>query len=314
MLPPEAGTLAVLAAFCEATVRISTPLALAALGETVTERSGVINIGIEGSMLAGALGAALGALWLGSAWGGALAGVVAGVALTAVFALVAVGWGGDQIVTGTGLTLGALGLTGAVYRAAFGPTGAALSLPTFPPISVPGLASLPVLGRALFAQPAPTWLLYVAAPAVWLVLTRTQLGLALRAAGEAPEAAVAAGLRVRSLRMGATLFGGAMAGLAGATLVLAQAGTFAEGMTAGRGFIAIAIVVLGRWHPLGAVGAALVFGAASALQYTFQAVGVNVPYQFFLMAPYVVSLLALAGVGGRARAPEALGRPWEAPL
>jgi len=309
-VPPEAGTVAVLAGFCEATVRVATPLALAALGETVTERSGVINIGIEGSMLAGALGAALGGAWLGSAWGGALAGALAGLALTAVFAAVAVRWGGDQIVAGTGLTLGAVGLTGAVYRAAFGAGGAALSLPTFRPLIIPGLSSLPILGRALFAQSAPTYLLYVAAPLLWLVLTRTQLGLALRAAGEAPEAAVAAGLRVPLLRVGATLFGGAMAALGGATLVLAQAGTFAEGMTAGRGFIAIAIVVMGRWHPIGAVLGALVFGAASALQYAFQAVGVNVPYQFFLMVPYVVSLLALAGVGGRARAPEALGRPW----
>jgi len=303
---------AVLAAFLEATVRVATPLGLAALGETVTERSGVINIGLEGAMLAGALGSALGAFWLGSPWAGVLTGVLAGAAVGGLFAIIAVGLRGDQIVTGTAITIGGLGLTGAVYRAAFGTTGAALSLPTIQPLAIPYLSSIPLVGRALFAQPVPTYLLCVLMVAVWLVLTRTQLGLALRAAGEAPEAAEAAGLRVTSLRMGATLFGGAMAGLAGATLVLAQAGTFAEGMTAGRGFIAIAIVVLGRWHPIGAVGAALLFGAASALQYAFQAVGVAAPYQVFLMAPYLVSLLALAGVGGRARAPEALGQPWKA--
>jgi simple sugar transport system permease protein len=137
---------------------------------------------------------------------------------------------------------------------------------------------------------------------------RTQPGLAVRAAGESPHAAETAGIRVRRLRWRAIVFGGAMAGFAGATLVLAQAGTFAERMTAGRGFIAIAIVVLGRWNPLGVALASLVFGAASALQFAFQAMGFAVPYQFFLMAPYVVSLLALGGVGGRARAPESLGK------
>ena len=269
--PPEAGTAVALAAFLEATVRVATPLGLAALGETVTERSGVVNIGLEGAMLAGALAAATGALGLGGPWGG---------------------------------------VTGALYRAAFGTTGAALTLPTFAPVAVPGLAALPIVGRAFFAQPAPTYLLFGLVPCVWYALVRTQLGLALRAAGESPAAAEAAGLRVPQLRAAATLFGGVMAGLAGGALVLAQAGTFAERMTAGRGVIAIAIVVLGRWHPVGAFLAALVFGAASALQFAFQAIGLDVPYQFFLMAPYVVTLLALAGVGGRAQAPEALGRSW----
>ena len=308
--PPEAGTAVALAAFLEATVRVATPLGLAALGETVTERSGVVNIGLEGAMLAGALAAATGALGLGGPWGGLAAAALAGAAVASVFALVAVGLKGDQIVTGTAITLGAIGVTGALYRAAFGTTGAALTLPTFAPVAVPGLAALPIVGRAFFAQPAPTYLLFGLVPCVWYALVRTQLGLALRAAGESPAAAEAAGLRVPQLRAAATLFGGVMAGLAGGALVLAQAGTFAERMTAGRGFIAIAIVVLGRWHPVGAFLAALVFGAASALQFAFQAIGLDVPYQFFLMAPYVVTLLALAGVGGRAQAPEALGRSW----
>lgn len=304
----DQGSLASLAGFLEATVRIATPLGLAALGETVTERSGVINIGLEGCMLGGALAAAMAAHWTGSPWAGVLAGWVAGAAIAAVFAVFTVVLKSDQIVVGTAITLASVGATGAIYRAAFGVTGTALSLPTLTPLGVPGLESIPVVGAALFRQSVPTYLLYVAAAAIWALLARTQLGLAIRAAGESPAAAEAAGLRVSRLRYGATLFGGGMAGLAGATLVLAQAGTFAERMTAGRGFVAIAIVVLGRWRPLGVFGAALVFGAASALQFAFQAFGLNVPYQFFLMAPYVVSLLALAGVFGRAQAPEALGR------
>ena len=298
----------VVAAFLEATVRIATPLALAALGETVTQRSGVINVGVEGAMLSGALASAMAASGLHSAGAGFLAGGLAGAAVAAVFAAFVLVARGDQIVVGTAITLGATGATGAIYRAAFGQTGAALTLPTLAPVGIPGLSAIPVIGHALFLQPAPTYPLYFIAPALWWFLMRTQPGLALRAVGESPRAAEAAGIRVNRLRWLAILFGGAMAGLAGATLVLAQAGTFAERMTAGRGFIAIAIVVLGRWNPLGVSLAALVFGAASALQFAFQALGLAVPYQFFLMAPYVVSLLALAGVGGRARAPEALGK------
>lgn len=304
----DAGVVALTAAFLEATIRIATPLALAALGESVAERSGVINIGIEGAMLSGALSSALAASATQSAGAGFLAGALAGAAVAAVFVAFAIGVGADQIVAGAAITLGATGLTGAVYRAAFGATGTALSLPTTGPAAIPLIHHIPIVGRALFAQPLPTYFLLVAAPVLWYLLARTQLGLALRAAGESPSAAAAAGLDVRRLRVGATLFGGAMAGLAGATLVLAQAGTFAERMTAGRGFVAIAIVVLGRWNPLGVLGAALVFGAASALQFALQPVGFAVPYQFFLMAPYVLSLLALAGVGGRARAPAALGQ------
>ncbi|MFI5279523.1 MAG: ABC transporter permease [Gemmatimonadales bacterium] len=304
----DSGSLSTLAGFLEATVRIATPLGLAALGETVTERSGVINVGLEGAMLGGALAAAMAAHWAGSPWAGVMAGCACGAAIAAVFAVFAVVLRGDQIVVGTAITLAAVGATGAVYRAAFGVTGTALSLPTLAPLGIPGLASIPVVGAALFRQSVPTYLLYMAAAAIWVLFARTQLGLAIRSAGESPAAAEAAGLRVARLRFGATLFGGAMAGLAGATLVLAQAGTFAERMTAGRGFVAIAIVVLGRWRPLGVFVAALVFGAASALQFAFQAIGLDVPYQFFLMAPYVVSLLALAGAFGRAQAPETLGR------
>ena len=278
-------------AFIGASVRVATPLAYAAVGESVTERSGVINIGLEGAMLTSALAAALAAWSTHSVVAGFAAGIVAGVAVAALFAWFAVTRRADQIVVGTAITLGATGLTGAVYRAAFGSTGAALSLPT---TSLHGLLML---------------LLVLIAFLAWWMLGRTSAGLALRACGDAPLAARASGIDVSRVRWAATLFGGAMAGFAGAALVLAQAGTFAERMTAGRGFIAIAIVVLGRWNPLGALGAALVFGAASALQFVFQASGMDVPYQFFLMAPYAVSLLALAGVGGRATAPAALGRP-----
>jgi simple sugar transport system permease protein len=297
----------VIAAFLAATVRVSTPLLLAAIGETVAERAGVINLGIEGAMLAGALGAALGAT-AGGPWVGIGAAILAGLVVAAVFAMMAIGVGADQIISGTAVTLGAVGVTGVVYRQAYGTAGAGLSLPTFPDLAVPGLHALPLVGDAMFAQPVLTYLAWAAVPVVWWALFRTRWGLALRAAGESRESARAAGVRVRSMQAIATLIGGGFAGLAGGSLVLAQVGTFAEKMTAGRGFIAIAIVILGRWHPLWVLGAAFLFGAASALQFAFQAMGFAVPYQLFLMLPYVLALVALAGGAGRARAPAELGK------
>ena len=301
-----------LAAFLEAAVRLGIPLALAALGETVTERSGVINIGLEGSLIAGALGGALGALALGSAAGGVVVGALAGLSLAAIFAVFAVGLGTDQIITGTAVTLGGLGLTGAVYQARFGITGTALTLPTLPAHPVPLLSEIPLLGQALFAQASTAYLAYVLAPLLWWFLYRTEWGLELRAVGEAPDAAQAAGVRVRWVRFLATLFGGALAGVAGAHLALAHAGTFAENMSAGRGFIAIAVVVLGRWNPLWVLAAALFFGAASALQFFLQALGWALPYQLFLALPYLLTLVALSGRVGRSRAPTALALPWPA--
>jgi general nucleoside transport system permease protein len=203
------------------------------------------------------------------------------------------------------------GATGALYRTMYGSSGAALEIPTSAPYAVPALSSIPVLGTALFAQPPITYLAYLVAPALAWWFSRTHAGLALRAIGERPEAAEAAGVAIDRVRALAILVGGALGGLAGGTLVLAQAGTFAEGMSAGRGFIAIAIVVLGRWTPFGVAGGALLFGAASALQFAFQAMGWNAPYQLFLVAPYLLTLAALAGAVGRARAPAALGKALE---
>jgi ABC-type uncharacterized transport system permease subunit len=304
---------AALVLFLEASVRLGVPLALAALGEAITERSGVINIGLEGSLIAGALGGALASLALGSGEAGVLAGAGAGVAVALVFAAFSVGLGTDQIITGTAITLGGLGFTGAIYQASFGAGGAALTLPTLPPVRVPVLADIPWIGTALFAQAPTAYLAYLLAPALWYFLFRTPWGLELRACGEHPDAARAAGVRVLRVRVAATLFGGALAGVAGAHLALAHAGTFAENMSAGRGFIAIAVVALGRWNPLLVLIAALFFGAAAALQFLLQAVGLDLPYQFFLALPYVVTLAALAGRVGRARAPAALALPWPRP-
>jgi simple sugar transport system permease protein len=294
-------------AFLEATVRTATPLAIAALGEVVVERAGIINIGLEGVILSGAFGALVGATHVGT-WGGYAAAIAAGAIAALAFALFAVWLRADQIISGTAITLLAVGLTGTLYRALYGAAGAALSIPTTGPVAVPGLSRLPVVGGAFFDQPSVTYVGYVMAAAVYWWMARTHAGLALRAVGERALAAEAAGIRVTRVQVGALAFGGIAGGLSGACLVLAQAGTFAENMSAGRGFIAIAIVVLGRWHPLGVALASLVFGAASALQFLLQALGLSLPYQLFLALPYVLTLAALAGVAGRVRAPAGLGR------
>lgn len=293
--------------FLEAAVRTATPLALAALGEVLVERSGVINIGLEGIIVAGAFGALVGA-GTGSVALGFAASIAAGAAMGAIAGGFIAWLRADQIVTGTAFSLLGLGITGTLYRTLYGATGAGLTIPTIAPVPIPALSGIPILGPALFAQPVTTYLAYLLCPALWWLLFRTHAGLATRACGENPEAAIAAGINVQRLQFTALVAGSACGGLAGGTLVLAQSGTFIEGMSAGRGFIAIAIVVLGRWHPLGALLAALLFGAAMALQYLLQAMGWSIPYQLVLATPYVLTLLALAGFAGRVAAPTALGR------
>ena len=293
--------------FLEAAVRTATPLALAALGEVLVERSGVINIGLEGAIIAGAFGALVGA-GTGSVTLGFAAAVAAGAAMGAAAGGFIAWLRADQIVTGTAFSLLGLGITGTLYRTLYGASGAGLTIPTIGPVPIPLLSDIPLVGPALFAQPLTTYLAYLLCPLLWWLLFRTHAGLAIRACGDNPEAALTAGVDVRRLQWAALVAGGASGGLAGGTLVLAQSGTFIEGMSAGRGFIAIAIVVLGRWHPVGALLAAVLFGAAMALQYLLQAMGWSIPYQLVLATPYVLTLLALAGFAGRAAAPAALGR------
>jgi ABC-type uncharacterized transport system permease subunit len=296
------------AASLEATVRWATPFGLAALGECVSERAGVINIGLEGSIIAGALGATVGAGLFGPAFG-FVAGALSGVLVAAFFALFAVWMRSDQIITGTAITMFALGLTGTLYRLIYGAGGVSLSTPTTGPWAIPGLSAIPYIGPAFFNQPPVTYLLYAAIAMVAWWMSRTQAGLALRAVGERPEAAAAAGIHTRRVQLLAVLFAGLMAGLAGATLVLAQAGTFVEHMSAGRGFIAIAIVVLGRWRPLGVAAASLLFGAAYTLQNLFQSMGLSsIPYNLFLAAPYVLTLIVLSFSRSGTSSPAALGQ------
>ena len=291
------------APFLEATIRTATPLLLAAIGESVSERAGVINIGLEGCIIAGAYAAFV------AAGAGVMPGygaaILAGVCVGAVLAFFSVVMRRDQIIVGTALTMLALGITGTLFRARG--SASALVAETDPPVHLPFLSELPAVGTALFAQPVITYVAVAAVPAVWWWMNRTHAGLALRAVGEAPAAARSAGVHVGVVQATAVLFGSALGGLAGGTLVLAQAGSFAEGMSSGRGFLAIAIVALGRWRPAGVAIASIVFGGAMALQFVVQALGWRVRYELVLMVPYILTLVAL-GAFGRAAAPAMLAR------
>ncbi len=290
-----------------ATLRLAAPLLFAALGELLVERAGVLNIGIEGMMLVGACSAFAVAVATGSPAAGLTAGAAAGCVLAAVFAFFAVHRGADQIVVGTALNLFAAGATGLLARSLYG--GAAPTAPAVPAFAPP-LASVPWVGPVLFAQPAPIAASLLLAVLVALFLSQTRAGLRLRAVGESARAADTEAISVAGTRAGAVLVGGALAGIAGAALPLVQSNTFTEGMTAGRGFIALAIVIFGRWRPVGVLAAALFFGLASAAQFRLQARGIALPYPVVLMLPYALTLGVLAFAAGRAQAPADLGRPY----
>ncbi len=295
----------------QATIAGATPLLLAALGENIVQKAGIVNVGLEGMLLAGAFAATLGTLYLPAfphnaplhnAFIGVAVGALAGVALALLFALFAIRLAANQVVVGVVINLLALGLTGTLYRKFFGTTGQFISTSSLP--------RYVWLGN----QTPLTLLAALAVPAAWWWLYRTRRGLALRACGEQPVAADSAGIRVTRVRAFALAFGGAMAGVAGAFLSVGDTNTFIPNMSAGRGFIALAIVTAGRWNPFGCLIAALCFGLAQSLQYQAQALDlhlpVRIPYQMFLALPYMATLLLLARGSRRSDAPAALGRPY----
>ena len=291
-------------ALAASTLALAAPLLLAALGELVSERAGILNIGVEGLMLTGAFAGMLGCHASGSPVAGMAAACAAAALLGALFAVWVIALDVDQVVAGVAVNLLALGATGVAYRTIFGTTGAALTVATFEPLRI--VAGVPFL--APLRQPMPVYVALALVPVAWFALFRTRLGVSLRAAGEAPLAAESLGVHVTGIRWMAILAAAMLAGAGGGYLSLAYSNTFVEGMSAGRGFIALAIVVFGRWRPLGVLAGSLLFGAASAGQFQLQAAGIAVSYHVLLMLPYVFTLAVLAFAGRPAAAPAALGR------
>jgi ABC-type uncharacterized transport system permease subunit len=292
--------------FLAATLRISVPYTLAALGSTFSERGGVINIALEGMMLHGALAYTLGAYWTGSPWAGLASAVLAGVLTAWLHAEVTVRFRADQITSGLGINLLAAGLTKFVLSQVFHSSSNSSRVVGLPEWDLFGLARLPAMGTVLGT---PLVLLTVALVllAQW-TLFRTVFGLRLRSVGERPEAAATLGLSVAGLRVAGVLLSGALAGLAGAWLASEQH-SFTDGMTGGRGYIALAAMIVGKWSPFGAALACLMFGGAEALQITLQ--GSRFPNELLQMLPYLVTMLALAGFIGRAVPPRSDGVPYD---
>ncbi len=288
--------------FLAQTVRIAVPYLFAAAGGAIAERAGIISLTLEGFMLGGAFGAVLGAYYTGSPWIGVLSGVTAGLLLGAVHAVASIRFKADQVVVGVAINLFAVGITRFFLQLAFGSSSNSPRVAGFGGENVGGSAA------AFLANPL-VWLGLAAMPVLAFVITKTRFGLRVRAVGEHPQAAASVGVPVNRVRYAAVLASGALAALGGVYLALDQH-QFTDSMTAGRGFIALAAVIFGRWDPVRAGIACMLFAAAETLQIQLQAAQI-IPSQFVAMIPYVLTIVAVAGVVGRSTPPAALGRPSE---
>jgi general nucleoside transport system permease protein len=296
-------------AFYAAAVRLTVPILFAALGETIAERAGLVNVGLEGMMLTGAFGGVLGSYLTGNAVAGLAFAIALGVAVAAVQSAFAIELATDQIVSGIALNLCALGLTSFLEREVW-TAGNVPQVPGFQPLKIPGLGSIPWLGPILFDQNVLVYLAAGVLVLVSVVLARTEWGLRLRACGEDPRSCDSLGIPVRRLRWQSMVACGALAGLGGAFISLTELFTFADGMSGGRGFIALAVVIIARWSPARAFLAAFLFGGAEAFAFRVQAVNASIPYELMLALPYAFTLFVYAGVVGRTIAPAALGRAY----
>lgn len=293
------------------TLQLAVPLILGALAGVLGERSGVVNVAIEGQFLMGAFAAALVGTMATSVWAGVLSAAIGGLLIAAILAVLAIRYLVDQVVVGIVLNLLALGITGFLYERLMQPDAQAYNQPPkMPEWRIPGLADIPVVGPVLFHTNGLVWLALILVFVVHFGLNRTRWGLRTRAVGEHPTAADTVGIRVRGLRYLNVLIGGLIAGAGGAYFTLVATGSFNKNMTSGAGFIALAALIFGRWTPFGALGAALFFGFAQKLATYLSAVGSPVPSQFLNMLPYLATIVAVAGLVGRVRAPAADGQPY----
>ena len=289
-------------------IRLATPYLYAAIGETFGQRSGVLNLGVEGQMLLGAFAAFYVTLTTGNLWLGMLAAVVVGAVMGLAMAFVSINLQAEQGISGIGFYLFGLGMSDLLFQKLMGTVE---TVSGFPPINIPVLSDLPVVGEIFFNQNILVYGAFALIPIGWFVLNKTTLGLKIRAVGENPEAADSLGVSVSRVRYFTVTLGGIMSGIAGASLSIALLNVFQQGMTAGLGFIAVALVYFGGWRPWGVLLGALLFSMVNSLQLWVQVLGIPIPSDFAVMMPYVLTILALVVTVQRVRSPSALTKPFE---
>lgn len=289
-------------------IRLATPYLYAALGETLGQRSGVLNLGVEGQMLLGAFAAFFVALTTGNLWLGLLAAMVIGALMGLAMAFVTVNLQAEQGISGIGFYLFGLGMSDLLFQKLLGTVE---TVKGFPRIHFPLLSDIPVLGEIFFSQNILVYIAYALVPLAWFVLNKTTLGLKIRAVGENPEAADSLGVSVTNVRYFTIIMGGTLSGIAGASLSIALLNVFQQNMTSGLGFIAVALVYFGAWRPWGVLGGALLFSMVNSLQLWIQVLGIPIPSDIAVMMPYILTIIVLVLTVSRVRAPSALTKAFE---
>jgi ABC-type uncharacterized transport system permease subunit len=292
-----------------ATLRISPPIVLASIGGTYSERTGIINIGLEGMILMGAFAGVVGSHFLGNPWIGVLCAVLAGGALGLLHAVLCIQFKANQVVSGVGVNILALGLTTLLLQVIWGNRGASDPVPGIKSLSIPVIRDIPVLGDIIGNQNPLVYIMLAIVVVAWVVMFRTPFGLRIRAVGEHPEAADTVGIHVHRIQYMCVTVSGMLSGLGGAYLSLGWLNLFSQNMSAGRGFIALAANIFGKWNPAGGFGASLLFSFTDALQMQLQ--GIGIPIQFIQMIPYILTILVLASAVKRAVPPAAIGKHYE---
>lgn len=290
---------------------LSIPMIFGSMGGLLCERSGIVNIAIEGQLLLGAFSAVLVGSVTQNPWIGLLAAIIGGMLVSAILASFAIKYLVDQVIVGVVVNVLVSGLTGFLFSRVLEPNASTLnSAPRLPAFPIPGLSEIPVVGPVLFNQNVLVYLMYLVVAAIWFALNKTRWGLRTRAVGEHPKAADTLGVNVNRLRATNVLLAGAVAGMGGAFFTLVSVSSFNSDMTAGQGYIALAALIFGRWTPLGALSASLLFGFSLNLQYVLSILGTSVPTELLAMMPYLVTIFAVAGLVGRSRGPAAVGTPY----
>jgi simple sugar transport system permease protein len=294
-----------------AAIRLATPIALAAVGGVFSERSGVINIGLEGMILTGAFSAAVGSFFTGSPWVGVLAAIGSGILLGLFFGLFTIDFKANHVVAGVGVNIFALGLTTWLMQVIWGQKGSSPSVTGLDNLDIPILADIPIIGRLIFQHSPLVYIMFLIVICSWIFLFKTPFGLRIRFTGEHPEAADTMGINVRFIKYFSVTLSSVLASLGGAYLSLGHLNWFSNNMSAGRGYMALAANIFGQWNPLGAFGAAMLFSFTDALQMRLQGLNLNIASEFIQMTPYLLTVIVLAGAVIRSRPPKALGEHYQ---